>query len=116
MFRKLVEIRLEARYGPYGHYNVRGPASHVRRLLGGVGKVASGAVGLGSLGTVSVGRHPGTDRDAAEKRKAEHDAERSRKRSEIEARKAERAAQKASKKVPVAGSDVHAGGSGDIHD
>ena len=62
MFEELVEqIRLEYRSGRYGRYDVDRPVSHLRRLLGGVAKVGKGSVGLGTLGTVSVGRHPGSE-------------------------------------------------------
>lgn len=113
MFRKLVEeIRLEFRSGPYGHYNVRGPGSHFRRLLGGFGKLGSGLVGVGSLGTVSVGDHPGTERDAAMRRKAEHAAERNRKRAAADAErdadaKAKLASKKSPPKAPGTGGDIH---------
>jgi hypothetical protein len=64
MFRELVEeIRLEARYGRYGRYDVDRPKSNLAKLFGGIKKVAKGAVGLGTLGTVSIGRHPGSDRN-----------------------------------------------------
>lgn len=83
MFRRLVEeIRLEARSGPYGHYDVDRSKSHFGRLLGGIAKVAGGSLGIGTLGTLSVGDHPGTERDAAEKRRSEQDADRKRKAAE----------------------------------
>lgn len=72
MFEELVEqIRLEYRSGRYGHYDVDRPKSHIAKLLGGISKVAKGGMGIGTLGTMSFGDHPGTADDA--ERKAESD-------------------------------------------